>query len=189
MVRGIEGLWEIKEYPHYEVIPVHCCSYFTWPEVTWPEVTWVTRSHVNGSHLTGMAVTNPRWRPEVTSKPTTTHSTKKRFYTTISELSKTITFPYSYDSAVSVMFDDTVPLMTFMALLAPILRERDTVCLSIYCSLNSRDRWEIFGKPLTKFLDFSEQSITHDYVTLKPISKNCSWSGLSWKIWRKIFVS
>ena len=66
-------------------------------------------------------------------------------------------------------YTNAVPLMTFMARLAPDLRDRDTVCLNSYCSLNSPARWDIFGKLLTKLLNFSEQSITHGSVTLKPM--------------------
>ena len=70
-----------------------------------------------------------------------------------------------------------MPLMTFMARLAPELRDHDTVCLNIYCSLNSRARWEISGKLQAKLLNLSEQSITDDYVTLKPISRsNRQWT-------------
>ena len=64
---------------------------------------------------------------------------------------------------------NAVPLMTFMARLAPDLRDPDTVCLNNCCSLNSPARWEIFGKLLTKLLNFSEQSIKHGSVTLKPM--------------------
>ena len=70
-----------------------------------------------------------------------------------------------------------VPLMTLVARLAPDLRDRDTVCLNSYCSLNSRARWKIFGKLQTKLLNFSEQSITHGSVTLKPTSRsNHQWT-------------
>ena len=62
--------------------------------------------------------------------------------------------------------------MTFMARLAPDLRDPDTVCLNIYFSLNFHARWDIFGKRPAKLLNCSEQSIIHGSVTLKPISRS-----------------
>ena len=44
--------------------------------------------------------------------------------------------------------------MTLVARLAPDFCDRDTVCLNIYCSLNSRARWEIFWQAADETPEF-----------------------------------